>query len=327
MKSQFQTLTFLAQFRPSSELDRDMITAFIEKRYQITPRTVIFGKETTFPTIDTQSFIQWYKSGYASSEIAIYDNTLAILGQCSQTAVTAIGILEGNQVSSINKPIPVSELSKATEADVLQFQKCLLSSNLQLNPSTLCLEDKYTPQANEKVIFHTYDFATKGIGIIRNIDHSSHKVELYCYFIYPTKTEKARLGYSMHETNIVNQYEYIFEPLLENNDNRFSNDDGISAYRRMKRELEREGKVWKDKIRRIEPSQMRLNKGDTYYYISDKLTVVTEKEKGTPTSQMRYLCGNYFVDDKAAYIMLDKIHELIRNYLASSTWPELSDEQ
>ena len=71
---------------------------------------------------------------------------------------------------------------------------------------------------------------------------------------------------------------------------------------------------------------MKLDKGKKYFYITDKLTVVEETDKGTPTGQMRYLCGNYFHTQMAADIMLGKIHELIRDYLASSDWPERSNE-
>ena len=43
MKSQFQTLSFLSNFQPKSELDMEMIMGFIEKRFNITPKTAVFA--------------------------------------------------------------------------------------------------------------------------------------------------------------------------------------------------------------------------------------------------------------------------------------------
>lgn len=322
-KSQLQVLLFLSQYTPASDLDRDMITAFIEKRYRITPTTPIFAPQSTFSTIDTQSFLQWYESGYAASNVVKIENKLGILGSCSLTEANIVGILEENTVQPYSQLTPISNLSQPTDTDIETFLKALTASNLQLNPSTLSLEPKYIPQPNDKVRFYSYGFQTKGIGIVHEV--TSQYVELYCYFIYPTKTDKAKLGYSMHERDIVNLKNYIFEPLLEGSQNSFINEDGISAYRRLKRELEKAGKVWRDKIHRIEPSQIKLDKGGTYWYINDKLKVVQAIEKETPTCQQRYLCGNYFTDHTAALMMLGKINEAIRDYLASPQWPNIEE--
>lgn len=326
MKSQYQVLTFLSQYTPSTTLDSDMITAFIEKRYRITPRTQIFASGATNLQIDAQTFIQWFENGFAASEIVKYADALAILGQCTTTTCQIIGILSGNTITPTNKTASTSDLTKSTGDNIAYFQNILFEHRLQYNPEKLSLETKFIPHINDKILFHTFDKSINGIGIVRSLDTVRNEIELYCYFIYPTKTEKSRIGYSMHECGIINFHEYVFEPLLDDNDNRFSSDDGVSAYRRLKRELEKVGKVWKDKIRRIEPADMKLDKGKKYFYITDKLTVVEETDKGTPTGQMRYLCGNYFHTQMAANIMLGKIHELIRNYLASSDWPELSNE-
>lgn len=326
MKSQYQVLTFLSQYTPSTPLDSDMITAFVEKRYRITPRTQIFASDASFPTIDAQTFIQWFDNGFAASEIVKYAGTLAILGQCSTTEATIIGTLDKKEINTSHETTTVSALDKITAEDIKHFQQLLFENRLQYNPEKLSLETKYIPNINDKILFHTFNKSINGIGIVRSLDTVRNDIELYCYFIYPTRTEKSRVGYSMHERGIINFHEYVFEPLLDDNDNRFSSDDGVSAYRRLKRELEKVGKVWKDKIRRIEPVTMKLEKGHEYYYITDKLTVVKEIDKGTPTGQMRYLCGNYFESPEAANIMLGKINELIRDYLASSDWPELSNE-
>ncbi len=89
--------------------------------------------------------------------------------------------------------------------------------------------------------------------------------------------------------------------------------------RRLGKELERVGKVWKDKLLRIEPAKVEQEVGSKYYYISDKMKVVTETEKGTPTSHIRYLAGNYFTTHMAATQMLGKINDLIREIISPLT--------
>lgn len=325
MKSQFQILTFLNQYKPATELDNDMITAFIEKRYRITLTVQIFAQNSTFLPINTQSFLQWYENGYTASEIIKIGNKLGILGQSNLNEAEIIGTLEENTVQPCNRLVKAADLTKTVPEDSEHFLQCLSKSQLQFNPSSLTLEPKYIPKPNEKVLFHSYDFSINGIGIIRDIDTVTQAVELYCYFIYPTKTDKTKLGYSMHEQNIVNLSDFIFEPLLENN-NRFSTDDGISSYRRMKRELEKAGKIWKDKLNRIEPSQIKRNKGEKYWYISDKLTVVQDTDKGTPTPQKRYWSGNYFITQESALKMQNRISEMLKSYLASSQWPNIDED-
>lgn len=332
MKTQLQVLSLLNQYTPATDLDRDMITAFLEKNYHITPTTPIFAPQATETSIDVQSFLQWYKVGYGASEVAktANNNKLVILGNSTLSQTTIIGTLQNETIVASSQLVENSELEKATPEEAQRFLHALLYAKLQLNPMTMKLEPKYFPTAGEKVFYHSWNFETNGIGIVRGYNPEKPlEIELYCYFAYPTKTVRGRLGYSMHESDVVNLRDYIFEPLLESpdcNNSRFSSDDGISAYRRLKRELEKVGKLWRDKLHRIEPLDYRLAKGAPYWYIDDKLRVVKTEEKGTPTSNKRYLCGNYFVSIEAASTMLNKIYTLVNDYLASPDWPHIDED-
>lgn len=324
-KSQYQVLSFLANFLPKTDLDSEMIVAFIEKRYKITPKTAVFSSVPTDNLVDAQLFSQWFNSGLGATEIAKYGNNLVILGNCTATDADIVGTLSDNSINCDVQSVPASELSPASETEHNTFQQALMRQRLQYNSETMRLETKYIPQPLSKVIFHNHNHSIKGLGIVRTICQESGEVELFCYYIYPTKGVKdGKVGYSMHESNIVNLSEYTFEPLLDDS-NRFSQDDGISAYRRLKRELEKVGKVWKDKLSRIEPSNMKVKKGEKYFYISDKMTVRSDTEKETPTSNFRYLAGNYFTSEYAANQMLNKFDLLLTDYLASEEWPIIND--
>ena len=322
MKSQFQVLSFLRQYKPSTELDRTIITSYVKDSYNVTPKTQIFAHISIFSGLSIESFRWWLDNGYTALEIAKFDDKLGIIGSSNLESAEIIGILEGGTIKPANQTALPSSLSKTSAEEAEMFKRVMLAANLQPNPTTLSLEAKYVPKPKDKVLFHSYDFTTNGIGIVNAIDNQTNDIEFCCYYIYPTKTEKDKLGYSMHEKGIANLHDFIFEPLLEDDsESRFSESDGISAYRRLKRELEREGKIWKDKLYRIEPSSIKRNKGEKYWHINDKLEVVTDTDKGTPTAQKRYIAGNYFISQEAAKTMRDKIQEIIKDYLALQQWP------
>lgn len=324
MKSQFQTLAFLSNYTPKSELDREFIVSFLEKRFRITPKTLIFAPESTKTTLDTQSFIQWFESGQSAGKVAKMGIVVIMVGECTMKEAKIIGKMTEKGIEPCSQCVCHSEITEASEDEIKHFQLALLKSHLQFNPDTLTLTPKYIPQNGEKVVFYNCDRSVRGLGIIRNIDPESQDVEFFCYFIYPTTTCQRKVGFSMHECGVANLIEHTFEPMLDD-DNRCSEGNGIACYRRLKRELESEGKIWKDKLRRVEPANPCVKKGECYFYINDKMEVVQETEKGTPTSKFRYYAGNYFLTREAALKMLGRWNDCICDYLASPNWPELDD--
>lgn len=324
MKSQFQTLSFLSHYSPKSDLDREFIVSFLEKRFRITPKTLIFAPESTKTTLDTQSFIQWFESGQSAGKVAKMGIVVIMVGDCTITEAKIIGKLTEKGIETCAVSVGHSEISEASDDEIRKFQLELLKAHLQFSPDTLTLTPKYVPQNGEKVVFYNSDRSMRGLGIIRNIDPDSQDVEFFCYFIYPGPNTQRKVGYNMHECGIANLIEHTFEPMLDD-EKRCTEGNGIACYRRLKRELEAEGKIWKDKLRRVEPAQPCVEKGQTYYYISDKMEVVQEMEKGTPTSKFRYYAGNYFRTREAALKMLGKWNDCICDYLASPSWPEIAD--
>ena len=159
------------------------------------------------------------------------------------------------------------------------------------------LRKKYIPEINERVEFSRGNYI--GLGVVRSINPVENSIEFFCYFIYSDK----KIGYSMHESGICDVMSFQFNPMT------------VVAARRLNRELEKYGKVWNDKLHRIEPIDPKVAKGEKYWYISDKMTVVTDREKGTPTSHFRYIAGNYFKSYDEALEYLGKFHELLRDRL------------
>lgn len=319
MKSQFQILSFLSQYAPKTQLDAEMIFGFLGERFKNAKKTMSFCQHETENILDAASLLMWFSNGFGATEIALYNGTIVMLGVCTIDNTTIIGKLYDGRINIASKTVKPSELSKATEEDSEAFYKALYASKLQFDQASLTLVKKYIPAPNEKVIFYTNDFSQCGTGVVRSVDESTGDVEMYCYYLYPPANI---VGYSMHEKGVANLITHIFEPMLEE-DKRSSKMNGVSCLRRMNNELGKRGKVWKDKIRRIEPVSYELEPGKNYWYISDDLKIVQKEDKGTPTSHFRYLAGNYFITKESAEMMKDKITELIQSYLASSDWPNV----
>lgn len=325
MKSQFQTLSFLSNYVPKTQLDSEFINSFLVQRFQITPKTPVFSPNSDSNTIDVQSFIQWFENGLNALKIACFKNEIVLLGNCTLQTCEIIGtLLEDGSISTEIRSVAPEEISEASENDSHKFYDALLANNLQPDPNKLRLVPKYIPQNSDRVIFYDYSLEVQGVGVVRHID-SEHDVMFYCYFTYPTQKKPKQIGYSLYETPGYDIRTIVFENIdKENIQTTLGN--STSCFRRLGRELEKVGKVWKDKTLRIEPLNVMVPIGEKYYYISDKMDVKQETEKGTPTSRFRYLAGNYFTTHEAAMLMEGKFNELLRGYLASDEWPKVVDK-
>lgn len=324
MKSQFQTLSFLSKYTPKSAIDSEFIDSFLVQRFQLTPKTPRFAPNFDGTPLDVQSFISWFENGPAAFKIARYNNQSVLLGNCSLKTCDIIGtLLSDGSIDPNPQTIPTEQISNASEQEEQSFTKALLENNLQPDPNTMQLIPKFIPELGNRVVFYDFSQEIQGVGVVREVTAEGNVI-FFCYFTYPTYSQPKLIGYNLHENPGYNLQSFIFESIdKENVPSTLGN--STSCFRRLGRELERVGKVWKDKLLRIEPVSLDLTVGNKYYYISDKMKVVTETEKGTPTSRLRYLAGNYFTTHMAATKMLGKINDLLRDYLASDKWPKIEE--
>lgn len=324
MKSQFQTLSFLSNYTPKPGIDTEFIESFLVQRFQITPKTPRFAPESNGAPLDVQSFISWFENGSAALEIARYENQIVLLGNCTLGNYEIIGkLLPDGSIDSTPTLVPAEQISKASDTEVKQFLGALLTNNLQPDPQNLRLIPKFIPKLGERIIFYDFAQEVQGVGVVREVNGDGDVI-FFCYITYPTPSQPKRIGYSLYENPGCNIRSFILESIDRDNISTTLG-NSTSCYRRLGNELKRVGKVWKDKMLRIEPISGQLEVGGKYYYISDKMKVVSETEKGTPTSKFRWLAGNYFTSHMAATKMLGKWNEDLRNYMASDDWPEIKD--
>lgn len=316
MKTQFQTLSFLSNYTPKSSLDAEVIESFLDRRFQICPQTLRNPSNFDANGLDVKSFISWFESGVGCLKMARLGNSLVILGNCALKSCEIIGtLLENGTISTEILSVDPNKLENVTEEEITIFQQALKDNHLQPSPQTLRLVPKYIPQPNERVIFYNFTQETQGVGVIREIN-AEGDVIFYCYFTYPTYSHPKHIGYSMHEAPGFNIRSFVFECIdKENLTTTLGN--STSCFRRLGRELEKVGKIWKDKLLRVEDAGMKASKDEPYFYITDKLTIAQDTERLLPTSHQRYLAGNYFKTKESAEEFVSKLKELIKDYLAT----------
>lgn len=303
MKTKRQVIDFFKSNHFATAEDCEMVSLFCQNNCGLTPKD--FPTVTTPGSINSQTFIEWYRSGFGIGDIVFEEETGSyyVVSNSSTTCIQSCAILSnlcktGKKWKPKNDELDATTLSSVSEIENKAMTISLAEQGYEFDYEKKTLRKKYIPEINERVEFSRDNYI--GLGVVRSINPVENSIEFFCYFIYSDK----KIGYSMHESGVCDVMSFQFNPMT------------VVAARRLNRELEKYGKVWNDKLHRIEPIDPKVAKGEKYWYISDKMTVVTDREKGTPTSHFRYIAGNYFKSYDEALEYLGKFHELLRDRLA-----------
>lgn len=303
MKTKRQVIDFFKSNHFATAEDCEMVSLFCQNNCGLTPK--YFPTVTTPGSINSQTFIEWYRSGFGIGDIVFEKETGSyyVVSNSSTICIQSCAILSnlcktGKKWKPKNNELDATTLSNVSEIENKAMTISLAEQGYEFDYEKKTLRKKYIPEINERVEFSRDNYI--GLGVVRSINPVENSIEFFCYFIYSDK----KIGYSMHESGVCDVMSFQFNPMT------------VVAARRLNRELEKYGKVWNDKLHRIEPIDPKVAKGEKYWYISDKMTVVTDREKGTPTSHFRYIAGNYFKSYDEALEYLGKFHELLRDRLA-----------
>lgn len=304
-KTPLQIQSFLATNAYRSEGDWQMITAFCKNKADFDIHAEINPENG----LSASDFIDWYENGFGPGDIVQKDAEIIMLGISHFKAAQSVARLSDDKILIQDIEIATDGLKIAPEGIVYDFRDAMFLQELQFSWKDMKLIKKFVPEVDMRVIFHGKGI--KGLGVVRDVDPKSGDVELYCYYIYETK----ECGFSMHEKGIVNLQDFWFEP-MDNGDKRQSKMNGISCQRRLNRELGRHGKIWNERLHRIEPIVMQVPVGGSYWYINDKMMLVQDVEKGLQLSRTRANAGNYFWKRADGLETLAEWNEILRNRLA-----------
>lgn len=280
-----------------------MVSLFCQNNCGLTPKD--FPTFTEPGAINSQTFIEWYRNGFGIGDIVLDEKTGSyhVVSNYSVTSIQSCATLSNldkteKKWNPKSAELDASVLSSISEIENKAMTIMLAEQGYEFDYEKKTLRKKYIPEINERVEFSRGNYI--GLGVVRSINPVENSIEFFCYFIYSDK----KIGYSVHETGVCDVMSFQFNPMT------------VVAARRLNRELEKFGKVWNDKLHRVEPIEPKVAKGEKYWYISDKMTVVTDREKGTPTSHFRYIAGNYFKSQDEALEYLGRFQELLRDRLA-----------
>lgn len=303
MKTKRQVIDFFKSNHFTTAEDGEMVSLFCQNNCGLTPKD--FPTFTETGAINSQTFIEWYRNGFGIGDIVLDEasGSYHVVSNSSISNIHSCAILSnqegaGKEWKPESTKLSVDALKGINEIGNKAMTIMLAEQGYEFDYEKKTLRKKYIPEINERVEFCRGNYV--GLGVVRSINPVENSIEFFCYFIYSDK----KIGYSMHEPGVCDVMSFQFNPMT------------IVAARRLNRELERYGKVWNDKLHRIEPLDPKVAKGEKYWYISDKMKVVGDREKGTPTSHFRYIAGNYFKSYDEALEYLGRFQEILRDRLA-----------
>ena len=302
MKTPNQILDYISNVSFRSEFDWAGIESVSTLKYNV----VLDGIAPKYDAIDGVTFGEfgeWYETGYGAGDIVWYNLELCILGLCTKDTARIAGKVHGNTIHIIGPseiaPIKIKDVLPASKED----QKCTLAlydeQGLQFDAANKNIKEKYIPLIGDRVSFEGRGIS--GMGIMRTIDFHKNTFEMFCYSLYDkSKTTK----YSMHE-EFSGYTDFTVNPI------------GRNEYLQLGRRLNKYGKMWNDRLSRIEPIDFEVKDGEPYFYISEtfKMVKCDEKRHGRKTAD-RKRGGNQFRNELDCLYILGQIQEIINNYLA-----------
>ncbi len=309
-KNAYQLQNFLEHHTFKSEKDYERIAALCE--LEVDTRVKLIHSIDPENGITMPQFLDWFDNGFGCGDICEYEGETVICGFCGLRSSVIASTFSDDKLLISEKKVDQKALKRVsadTEAKCLRIMRL---NGLQFDYRTCKLVKRHIPGINERVIFT--DGTTKGLGVVKGIDPETGAVDLYCYFLYGS----GRCGYSMDERGVCDLDSFTFVPMDNSSKGQLSM-NGISCRRRLNAELAKHRKTWNEKLHRVEPAKMRVERGERYFFMNDKLAVLSDVERNTSTSDRRYYAGNYFRTLEQAMEAMGRVRELIRTILAEDS--------
>lgn len=298
MKTKKQIEHFLRKRKYKSEIDFEGISLYCKNKYGI--RLHVPSSYTTeSQALDYAAFADWLEHGYAAGDAVRWGNFIGLVQDSNIEDVKICLKTDGNTSNFDLNIISVHDITRAGEGALKRLYSILDEKGKEFGNPFFVITEKFIPQSGCLVCFHNHQTGQEGCGVVRQVEPSGNII-MYCYVV---KGEMVK--YNMHE-------------LLGNiHDFSFSSFKPVDYPRKtLEMELNKIGKSWNHYLKRIEPLDMRVGENERYWYITDKMQITSDIEKGKGTSNKRYLAGNYFKREEDAVRVLEAEIEIRRDFLA-----------
>ena len=299
MKTKKQVEHFLRKRKYKSEIDFKGISSYCKTEYNIklhVPSSYSDDPEA----LDYATFANWFDKGFGAGDAVKWNDSIGLVQEGNVNTVLICLRIDGNTPNFDKITIPVGIITPAGENALNRLYSILDKQGKEFGNPFFVISDKYIPKSCDLVCFHNHKTGQEGYGVVRLADKSSGDIVMYCYVI---KGEPVK--YSMNEY------------LGKTDDFSFTTFKPADYQRKaLDVELAKVGKTWNHFLKRIEPLNMKVATGERYWYITNDQLVTRDMEKGTVTSNKRYLAGNYFRREKDAIRILSEEIEIRRNFLA-----------
>lgn len=282
MKTKEQVVKYTSQCRFSAEDWQKILNYYREH----------FGngriRQSLKPLSDStyQQFLDWINNGYGTGDIVRYGHTIGIVGACTPNYTCLAAYLSfDKQLIDQVMVVPGYKLIQSTSNDRTEIQDILKSLDLKFSVASACLIKPYQPKDGDIVrvvskgeqttaIFHRKENGDVHFYayVHNSVIFPQHTLPYRSVTIEkPTKTDVERLQVAL----AVNKLEWFA----------------------------------RDKVLRV-IDKARANKGDRYWYLSEKLTIVSDRDMYTKRHDERHKNGNYFCSYGTAILFAQRVRSL-----------------
>ena len=304
MKTKEQISNFLKNRKYKSEMDFEGIKFYCKNKHGIRLRTpeCYYPNPNETEAINYTMFAEWVEHGIGAGDAVKWGDCIGLVQHADIDTLTICLKIDRNGPIFDSFSVLVQDITKADKSVLKRLKIAISKNDMQFSNKFFVMAPKIHPKPGDIVEFTSCEDEITGCGILRGYEDTEDgcKVYMNCMFI-----KGGEVKYSMNEY-LGMLDDYIFEVT------------STTDYPRklLETELNKVGKTWNHHLRRIEPLNMKVENGESYWYISDKMDVEQDLEKGKIASHKRYLSGNYYRDPKEAQFMLKAIQDLRLQKLA-----------
>lgn len=297
MKTKKQLEHFLRNRKYRTRIDFDLISSYCRTKFGLKLHEPSYFVTNT--GITASIFQDWLENGFGGGDVVMSGKDICLV-QSSEPKESRICFkIDSGGAHTCDITLPTISLQLAKEDAKKRIYDSLDEQGLEFGNPFFVITPQYKPTSGDLVSFVNKKTGEEGVGVVRQC-YQTGRVTMFCYVVKGFEPK-----YNMEEE---------FGQVV---DFRFASHSPADYARKyLESALNKVGKTWNHSLKRIEPMNLEVKKGDKYWFISDKRTVQEAVEKKTIVSHQRYLAGNYFKSNEEALEMLAEQNELIRKFLA-----------